>query len=110
MSKNGISFTQYMRPDGRKVPVSIEMPDEIEALAHVFIESGGWFEVEHLTTGHASLTACHIVDGEPDDIAIRVVQNGPPVVQAVEELVREAVSWRPESKDRYESNKGPANG
>lgn len=94
MSELGIPFTQYLRPDGRKRPTSIDMPDEIEALAFSFIEAGGWFEVEELTTGHASLTACHIVEGEPQDIAIRVVENGPPVVMAVEELVREAVAWR----------------
>lgn len=88
-----IPFTQYMRPDGRKVPISIDMPDDIEALAHSFIEEGGWFEVEHLATGHASLTACWVVDGEPDDIAIRVVKNGPPVVRAVEELVHEAAAY-----------------
>lgn len=85
-----IPFTQYLRPDGRKRPASIEMPQEIADLAFKFIEAGGWFEVEELTTGHASLTACHIVDDEPQDIAIRVVENGPPVVPAVEALVREA--------------------
>ncbi len=90
----GIPFTQYLRPDGRKRPTSIEMPDDIEALAFSFIERGGWFEVEELVTGHASLTACHVVDGEPQDIAIRVVENGPPVVPAVEALVREAAAGR----------------
>jgi len=69
------------------------MSEEIEFLAFKFIEAGGWFEVEELTTGHASLTACHIVDGEPQDIAIRVVDNGPPVVDAVADLVHEAASW-----------------
>lgn len=93
----GIPFTQYLRPDGRKRPAEIEMPDDIEALAFAFIERGGWFEVEELTTGHASLTACHIVDGEPQDIAIRVVENGPPVVPAVEALVRETANWHKES-------------
>lgn len=91
---SGIPFTQYLRPDGRKRPCSIDMPADVEALAFKFIEDGGWFEVEELTTGHASLTACRVVDGEPGDIAIRVVENGPPVLTAVEELVREAAAWR----------------
>ncbi len=91
----GIPFTQYLRPDGRQKPVNIEMPDDIEELAFRFIARGGWFEVEHLSTGHASLTACQIVDGEPDDIAIRVVENGPAVVPAVAALVREAAEWKP---------------
>lgn len=89
-----IPFTQYMRPDGRKVPVSIDMPDDIEALATEFIERGGWFDVEHLSTGHVSLTAGFVVDDEPQDIAIRVVKNGPPVVSAVEALVREAAAFK----------------
>ncbi len=88
-----IPFTQYLRPDGRKRATAIDMPADVEALAHAFIERSGWFEVEELTTGDASLTACHLVDGEPQDIAIRVVENGPPVVSAVDALVREAVGW-----------------
>lgn len=89
----GIPFTQYLRPDGRQRPTSIEMPEDIEALAFRFIEAGGWFEVEGLTSGHVSLTACHVVDNEPQDIAIRVVNNGPPVVDAVADLVRAASTW-----------------
>ena len=96
MDETGIPFTQYLRPDGRKRPCWIDMPPEVEALAFGFIDRGGWFEVEELTTGHASLTACRMVDDEPQDIAIRVVENGPPVVPAVEALVREAANWTPQ--------------
>lgn len=96
----GIPFTQYLRPDGEKRPTAIDMPEDIEALAFAFIERGGWFEVEELTSGHASLTACHIVDGEPQDIAIRVVENGPPVVPAVEALMREAAAWQPRDDEQ----------
>ena len=90
-----IPFTQYMRPDGRKVPVTIARPDEIESLAQAFIDRGGWFECEHLTTHEVSLTACFNVDDEPEDIAIRVVPNGPEVPGAVDELVREVTKWMP---------------
>jgi hypothetical protein len=93
----GIPFTQYLRPDGRQRRTAIEMPEEIEALAFKFIEAGGWFEVEELTTGHASLTACYIVDSEPQDIATRVVDNGPPVVDAVADLVQAAAKWQAEN-------------
>lgn len=85
----GIPFTQYLRPDGRKRMVSIKMPADIEALAIRFIESGGWFEVEELTTGEVSLTACREDGFDVEDIAIRVVPNGPGVAAAVEGLVRE---------------------
>ena len=89
----GIPFTQYMRPDGRKVPVTVERPAEIEVLAQRFIEAGGYFEVEHLMTGHASLTAGFVVDGEPMDVAIQVVENGPAVSAAVDELVHAATAF-----------------
>jgi hypothetical protein len=88
-----IPFTQYMRPDGRKVKVSIERPAEIEALAKRFIEAGGWFDAEHLTTGHVSLTAGFVIDDESDEIAIRVVENGQSVLGAVDELVRETARF-----------------
>lgn len=89
-----IPFTQYLRPDGRKRSVEIEMSQEIEAMAQKFISSGGWFEVEELYTGHASLTACKEVEaGEPDDIAVEVVPNGPEVPAAVERLVHKAMAW-----------------
>ncbi len=84
-----VPFTQYLRPNGRKREISIDLPEEVEALARRFIEGGGWFEVEELTTGHVSLTACAIVDNEPQDIAIRVVPNGPGVAEAVEAIIRE---------------------
>jgi hypothetical protein len=81
-----IPFTQYLRPDGRPTPVEIDRPEDIERMAQRFIDAGGRFECEHLTTGHASLTATW--NGE--DIAIEVVGNGPEVPAAVDRLVASA--------------------
>jgi hypothetical protein len=89
-----IPFMQYLRPNGRRVPVEIDRPAEIEALAQEFIARGGYFECEELSTGHASLTAGH-PDAEESDIAIEVVRNGPAVPDAVDRLVRTAHAWRP---------------
>lgn len=88
-----IGFTQYLRPDGRTRAVEIEMPAEVEALAAHFVAAGGRFECEELRTGEASFTAVFRVEGEIQDIAIEVVPNGPPVVDAVERLVRRATAW-----------------
>ena len=88
-----IPFTQYLRPDGRKTPVEIDGSAEIEGLAESFIAAGGRYECEHLTTGHASLTAVYFVDGEDQDIAIEVTPNGPEVVPAVDRLVRASVKY-----------------
>jgi hypothetical protein len=83
-----IPFTQYLRPNGRRRDVEIDRPSDIQALARRFIESGGRYECEHLTTGEASLTAVKEIDGEEQDIAIEVVPNGPEVPAAVDRLVR----------------------
>lgn len=91
VAETGIPFTQYLRPHGRKAKVSVERPAEVAALAQQFIAMGGWFECEELSTGHASLTACMLVDDEPDDIEIQIVPNGPEVPAAVDRLVRAAV-------------------
>lgn len=87
-----IPFTQYLRPDGRKTPVEIDRGSYIEELAREFIKSGGYFECEELTTGHASFTAGHM-DYPDGDIAIEVVRNGPMVPAAVDRLVEKAVKW-----------------
>jgi hypothetical protein len=93
-----IPFTQYLLPDGHCVDTSIDMPAEIEELAQKFIIAGGRFEAEILTTGHVSITAAYEIDGELQDIAIKVAVNGPPVVEAVEYVVRQAVKWLEENK------------
>lgn len=80
-----IPFTQYLRPNGRRVEVDIDRPEEIERKAQQIIAAGYVFECEHLSTGHASLT---IADPEKEeDVAIEVVMNGPDVPAAVDRLV-----------------------
>lgn len=96
-----IPFTQYMRPNGRKVPCEIERPEEIEKEAHRFIQAGGVFESEVLRTGDFSFTAQY----EGQDIAIVLVfaaeigearrQGGyQQLVEAsVDKLVKDACQW-----------------
>jgi len=87
-----IPFTQYLRPHGRKRQTGVEMPPEVEALAEAFIERGGWFECEELTTGEVSLTACWDMPDGDNDIEIDVVANGPGVPEAIDRLVRRAAA------------------
>jgi len=82
-----IPFTQYLRPNGKKRRVEIDRSPEIEAIAQRFIDSGGRYECEELTTGHASFTAVKFVDGEYQDVCIQLVMNGPGVPAAVDRLV-----------------------
>jgi hypothetical protein len=87
-----ISFTQYLRPDGRRRDVEVDRSPEVEAAAERFVAAGGRYECEVLTTGHASLTAVHGVDGEDRDIAI-VLCDQPSVPERVDELVRRSITW-----------------
>lgn len=85
MSDTAIPFTQYKRPDGRQVPVTIHRSDEIAAKAHAIINAGYRFECEVLMDGTCSLT---IHDPhEEDDVAIQTCENGPPVLDAVDRLI-----------------------
>ena len=78
-----VPFTQYLRPDGRKRAVTIDVPEEVEKIALDFIESGGRYECEELSTGIVSLTAVK----HGDDMAIQLCRNGPEVPSAVERLI-----------------------
>ena len=84
---NLVHFTQYLLPHGDKREVAIEVTPEIRALAQIAIANGIRFECEILTTGQVSITA-----NDPDhgDIAVRIVPNGPDVVDAVNAVIREA--------------------
>lgn len=78
-----VPFTQYLRPNGRRTAVSIDMPNEIARQAAAIIAAGYRFECEELTTGQVSLT---IADDDMD-YAIEVVMNGPGVPEAVARLI-----------------------
>ena len=86
-----ITFTQYMRPDGRKMSVDINRPADIETMALELQQAGVRLEAEVLTTGEVSFTAER--DGcncEMDIDNIEVVPNGPEVPKAVDRLIRKA--------------------
>jgi len=83
-----IPFTQYLRPDGRTRPVTVDRPADIEALAKKVIDKGWTFCIEELRTGEVSMT---VSDGEVD-VAVRLCDNGPSVPAMIDELVKEAAS------------------
>lgn len=79
-----IRFTQYLRPNGIPVTVTIDRPTEIEAKAAKIAARGYRFECEELTDGTVSLTIADEIEG---DLAIELVPNGPGVPAAVDRLV-----------------------
>lgn len=82
-----VGFTQYMMPNGRKVPVSItlEGPIELESKVQSILDAGLSFGIEMLTTGQISMTIEDIANGMDADI--RVCNNGPGVPEKVKELI-----------------------
>lgn len=88
-----MTFTQYLRPDGRKKEVSIDCGPEIESKAEQVLDFGGEFEVEVLNTGAVSLTIEYDDDeGERVSLAHEVCENGPTVPIAVVRLVETALA------------------
>ena len=81
-----IPFTQYKRPDGRKVPTGIERPAAIEMMAQRLIKQGFHFEIEDLGNGTVHMET---TDGA-SVIAFAVCKNGPEVPEAVDKMIREA--------------------
>lgn len=83
-----IPFTQYLRPYGRKVAVSIEMEPEVEAKAQQIIDAGFVFEIEQLSTGQVSAT---IADPRTDEDVkyASIVPNGPRVPEAIKLMILE---------------------
>lgn len=72
-----ISFIKYARPDGRRVPVLIDRPIDIEDKAATILAMGYVFEVEQLRTGDVSLTIRSdnpgTEEGEQGDLDIELV-------------------------------------
>lgn len=81
-----IQFTQYLRPNGRQRPMTIERPQLIEDLASAVDIAGGRFTCEELSTGQVSV-ACEY---ENQDIACEVCANGPEVEAAVDRMIKTA--------------------
>ena len=84
-----IPFTQYLRPDGRKRPMTINRPEHIEGMALALSTEGARFNCEELSTGHVSVT-CEFAGG---DVAIEVCPNGPPVEEAVDRMIKAAYKY-----------------
>lgn len=78
-----VEFTQYLRPDGRKRIVSVDLADEYSSKAKILKEKGCQFEIEELMNGMIHMDC--IYDDEP--LSNKLCQNGPDVVNKVEELI-----------------------
>lgn len=90
MTSKGIPFTQYLLPDGRTRQETIDRPADIEEMARKVMAVGGRFEAEILRTGHVSFEVVKDNGGETETVAIKICDNGPNVLAAVDKLVTDA--------------------
>lgn len=79
-----IPFTQYLMPNGRKSPVTIDRPEEIATKAQAIIDRGYRFECEMLSD--YSTVSLTIADND-DDHEIEVCPNGPEVPQRIDAMI-----------------------
>lgn len=73
------------------------MPAEVERIAHALIEAGAHFEIEALRDGYISLECLcgrYEDSGDPVVLAHELCANGPPVLEAVAKLVRDAYTFK----------------
>lgn len=94
-----IEFTQYMRPNGRKVQVNIVRTPPIELKAAELRDKGYRFEIEELMTGVISMTVEK--SGLDEPVSHKLVQNGPKVPETVDALIEDA--WN-KMTDKYLTN------
>ncbi len=79
-----IPFIQYLFPNGRKTLIAIERPDDIVKKADAIFRQGFRFEIEnngqfiHMT-----------VSDDYGDYDARICDNGPPVVDNVDNMIIE---------------------
>lgn len=81
-----IEAKEFLRPNGRQVKITAKAPEWISPNYDKMIESGFWLEAEELTTGQVSFTISSCLN---EDLDIICVPNGPGVLQAVCEMIRE---------------------
>jgi len=78
-----VEFTQYLRPDGRKQTITMDVPDDLKEKIDFIIKNNHEFTCEVLTTGEVAL----YVSNNEEDIECLIVNNGPGMKEKVIELI-----------------------
>lgn len=86
-----MNFTQYLMPNGRKRAVTIDVDSEIEHMATELEKKGCRFEIEMLMTGQISMTCERGDIDEPVIFGSCIVENGPGMKEAVEQMVKDSL-------------------
>jgi DNA-binding transcriptional regulator YbjK len=75
-------------PDGRRNEITIDMPANVEQVAHALIDKGCHFDIEMLSTGMISMTC----EKDEDLLSIEVCPNDERVVAGVEKIVKQSAA------------------
>lgn len=81
--------TQFLYPNGRKQEITTKLPLEGLPAYEEMTKAGCHFEAEMLSTSEVSVT----ISNSNEDIAIRVVENGPSVQRSMMDMLVEG-SWK----------------
>lgn len=79
-----VKFTQYLRPNGRKKIIYIDLKPEIEKMANTIIDMNYRFEAEVLSD---DLTCSFTITSNEEDHYCILVPNGPEVPQKISEMI-----------------------
>ena len=89
---NSVSFTQFLRPDGRRREVTIDVPADIAESADTLISMGARLEIEVLLDGTVSATIERYKKNRGTEVlAIELCNNGPEVPIAINRLIKDAL-------------------
>lgn len=86
-----VNIIQYLLPDGRQRPMTVELPDVHKDAYQRMINSRCRFEAEILITNEVSVTIFD-TDSE-EDIDINISNNGPAVLTGMSKMLEREL-WR----------------
>lgn len=86
-----ITFTQYLRPDGRKRTTYIERTPEIHKLADWLRTRGCYFEIEETTIGTVVMYVENDEHFDSEPVAMEICGNNEDVPKSVDKMIRGAV-------------------
>ena len=90
-----VKFTQYLRPDGRRKMITLQVPDHVGEMAAKIFAAGYHFDAEILMDEKTCSFTCEPnepdEDGNDEPISMELVDNGPGVGEAIHRLIAEAL-------------------
>lgn len=79
-----VEVTQFLLPNGRQVPITVSVPDNLQSKYRILHDCGARLTAEVLTTGAVSVC---VEEPEIGDFDIRVHKNGPEVPAAIADMI-----------------------